>query len=188
MRKAGESRSGRATVVAFLATALIASAAPAGHRGGDASGRSGGIFATASTKGRTTMAARFGATRIVVTMVAHEIAIGTPSDSPPMHPMNACTYSHMPCSLVDLLEIHVQGREIDLPRSVFADWSDVWTMRLRRLRSGRYRLRMDGGDASEGYWVDVTFDSQRVLERTRAWGEGQQIEERTIYYKTTPLG
>jgi hypothetical protein len=60
-------------------------------------------------------------------------------------------------------------------------------MRLTQLRAGRYRLKAEGGDASDSYLVDVTFDKERALERTRTWGEGMQVGERTVYYKFEPF-
>jgi hypothetical protein len=118
-------------------------------------------------------------------MMAHEVVTGPPSERPPQHRTNGCTYSHVPCSLVDLLEISVGGQPIPVPRSVFADWSDVAQLRLSGLGRGRYRLSAQGGDASEAYRVDLIFDARRVWERSVTWEEAGEVTERTVYYSAS---
>jgi hypothetical protein len=141
--------------------------------------------ASAAGRGRTTVTGTFGAIRVVATLAAHEVAIGPPSGSPPEHRMNGCTYSRRPCSLVDLVEIRVGGRRIDIPRSVFADWADLARLRLSSGGRGRYKLSAQGGDAAEAYRVDVVFDGRRVLERSVIWEEAEQVTERTVYYSAS---
>ncbi len=144
------------------------------------------------------MVGRFGSPRIRVTMFAHQVAIN--GDAPPKHPKNACTYSRIPCSLVDRFQILVDGRDIALPRSAVAKLADIDTLRLGRGRRGQYRLRIDGGDAGGSYAVVLVFDRNRIRERIDIWSEGAQVVdrilyrragrrllERTIHYKIAPL-
>jgi hypothetical protein len=114
--------------------------------------------------------------------VTHQLSIGSASDLPPKRRTSSCTYSRIPCALVDTVELKVDNRDVFVPRSVVADLSDVNTARLRLLARGRFELVLHGGDASEAYEAHIVFDRQRVLERTIVAGEAGVPSEHTNYF------
>ena len=61
--------------------------------------------------------------RAIVT--THVVQIGPPGVEPPIAPDTNCTYSRVPCSVVDRIDILVNGAAIIVPRSVFADLADL---------------------------------------------------------------
>jgi hypothetical protein len=166
-----------AVFVCLLASMPAAGAAPPPAR--DRSERAGGASVVALRQGRTTMVARFGTTRVRVTMLARQVALT--GDWPPAHPKNDCTFSRSPCSLTDRFEIFVQGRRIALPRSATARLADLDTMQLSQLHRGRYRLRIHGGDADGSYAVVLLFDKDQLRERIDIWPEGAQVVDRIFY-------
>lgn len=59
-----------------------------------------------------------------------------------------CTFSRLPCSLVDSLEISVAGHAVWVPRTLEVMLSDVNSATIRR-EGSRIVLYLTGGDASE---------------------------------------
>ena len=48
-------------------------------------------------------------------------------------------------------------------------------------RRGRYRLRIEGGDADSSYRAILLFDKDRVRQRIDIWAEGAQVVDRIFY-------
>jgi hypothetical protein len=90
--------------------------------------------------------------------------------------------SRIPCSVVDGLEITIGGKSVFIPRSVFADLSDVNDAKVI-MQKGAYVLLLTGGDASESYIVKIVFDSQRVIYRSVTSGEFQQHPLQETFYR-----
>lgn len=148
---------------------------------GDARPEVGGWEKVVS-QGVTDIAATFGKTKILVKITTHQLDIGKPSDERPPKIFSSCTYSRFPCSPVDYVEIFVNNNALFVPRSVYADLADVSTANLRQKKNGQFVLTLNGGDASESYTVDVTFDENSVRQRTLTSNEARQVMQKTIYF------
>lgn len=81
-----------------------------------------------------------------------------------------CTYSRVPCSLTEDIQISANGHEVFVPRAAYADLGDISSAELTT-NHGRMILTIQGGDASESYIAKLTFNRQRVLERRLYSGE-----------------
>ena len=125
--------------------------------------------------------------KVRVTIRTHEVQNGTPAK--PHRPKDsACTMSRMPCSVVDAIEIDVDGRSVFTPRSSFCDLADVTTSAIERGGKG-WVLTLDGGDASASYVVKVEFNNTRVVHRTMWSGldSSDKLQE-TTYYPLKEIG
>ncbi len=140
-----------------------------------------------SSSGMTSVNASFGHTNISVKIKTHEIDIGKPSDGRPDKISSNCTYSRYPCSNVDDLEISVNGSNLFVARSVFADLADLIGVTLQQNRRGQFVLTLGGGDASESYSVEVTFDGKLVRQRALISNEGRQVMQKTTYFESEPM-
>lgn len=140
-----------------------------------------------ASKGVTDVAAAFGKTQVSVKITTHEVDIGKPSDPRPGKILSSCTYSRVPCSLVDYMEIFVNGKALLMSRSVYADVADVSVASLRQKKKGQFVLTLSGGDASESYSVEVTFDKNEVRQRALISGLDELVSERTTYFVLPPL-
>lgn len=135
-----------------------------------------------ASQGVTDVAAVFNKTQISVKIRAHEVEIGKSSDERPPKIFSSCTYSRIPCSPVDYVEISVNGNAMFVARSVYADLADVGEASLRQDKKGQFVLTLGGGDASESYTVEVAFDKNLVKQRTFMSNEAGQIMQKTIYF------
>ena len=131
--------------------------------------------------GKTTISANIGSNNINVIVKAHTVDIGQAGESSPKEWDTNCTYSRFPCSLVDNVKIFVNKKEIFVPRSVFADLADLNSGDIKKSKKGMI-LAFTGGDASEAYFVEVTFNTQQVLMRKLSSAEfPNNVWEKTIY-------
>ena len=83
--------------------------------------------------------------------------------------------------LADSLTIRVNGRVVDVPRSIVVALSDVNRAGLSASRLGAYRLILDCGDASESSTMILLFDHKRVKQRDVIDNEAGMLAERTVY-------
>jgi hypothetical protein len=120
-------------------------------------------------QGETRVVSIFGKVRVQAKIKTHEMQIGKPSDGRPAVIQSNCTYSRYPCSIVDRIDITVNGKSLFVPRSAFCDLADVSEAQIH-VDDQEFVLRLDGGDASEGYIATVEFDAQRVKRRTVSSG------------------
>lgn len=96
-----------------------------------------------------------------------------------------CTYSRIPCSLTDSIRVSIDGKEIFIPRSAFADLGDISTAELA-MSNGRLILTIKGGDASESYIAKLLFNNDRLSERRLYSGEDPEHPlEVSRYYQVT---
>jgi hypothetical protein len=72
-----------------------------------------------------------------------------------------CTYSRYPCSIVDGVDIVVNGSSLFVPRSAFSDLADLIDAELK-VGGKNHVLRLGGGDASDTYVATIEFDAARV--------------------------
>ena len=123
---------------------------------------------------------------IRVVLSTNKIDIGGSDQTPPQVRKTSCTYSKFPCSQISNLNISVNGKKLFVPRSVFADRTDVGTMNLSGA-DGINVITLVGGDASEGYTVKVFFDGRRVKKRELYSNEANSLDEATTYFRPVVL-
>lgn len=117
-----------------------------------------------ASSGQTLLIKTLGNLKVQVRIKTHEIPIGKPSDKWPDKFESNCTYSRYPCSVVDNLEIAVNGESLFIPRSAFCSFADLSSIELRLARQ-EFILTLKGGDASESYVGKIVFDRERVISR-----------------------
>jgi hypothetical protein len=85
------------------------------------------------------------------------------------------------------LELEVDGEDVPLAPSVFADLADVNKAELRQT-GDTLMLVLDCGDASGSYSVRIEFDAGQVRKRqiVSAFGT-HEVAEETTYNELTPL-
>lgn len=115
--------------------------------------------------GETLLTETLGKLKIQVRIKTHEMAIGKPSDKRPDKIELNCTYSKYPCSLVDALEISINGKSLFVPRSSFCSFADLNFVGLQLIH-GKFVLTLKGGDTSESYIGKIVFNRERVISRT----------------------
>lgn len=122
---------------------------------------------------------------VKVVVTTHEMQIGKPTDERPDKIRSSCTYTRHPCSVVDSIDITVNGKSIFVPRSAFCDLADLSTMEIG-MKQKNVIMKILGGDASESYTVIIEFDDVRVKHRTFMGDElpdsNNKLQE-TIYYR-----
>jgi len=136
-----------------------------------------------ASKGTTDVIAEFGKTHISVKITTHEVDIGMSSDPLPDKNWSNCTYSRFPCSLVDHLEISIDNNTLFVARSVFADLADLGMVSLEKDKNGHFVLILRGGDASESYTTEITFDETAVKRRILKSNEAQS----TVYFASPSM-
>lgn len=101
-----------------------------------------------SPNGETAIVANSAKLNVRVKIITHEVDIGKPSDERPKVIRSGCTYSHYPCSIVDRLEIAVNGKSVPVPCSVLCSvTADLNTAEVK-IEQNKAILTLDGGDAS----------------------------------------
>jgi hypothetical protein len=163
-------------LVPALGVAMICNAAPVAEN-----------QVKVAPEGVTDVIETYGNTRISVRISTHEVNIGKPSDPWPQRRLTSCTYSRFPCSLVDNIELAVDGRSLFVARSVFADLTDLNVAELRKEKDGIFVLVLRGGDASESFTAEVRFDKTFVRQRQVASNLDGQVSERTTYFASRGL-
>ena len=136
---------------------------------------------TINANGATTILGSVAGSTLRAVITTHVVQIGRPG-SPAANMRNTnCTYSRYPCSIVDRIDISVNGRPIDVKRSVFADLADLNRGRFKLSEGNRPILSFEGGDASESFVLDISLSKDRVLSRKRSDGEFPENYETTTY-------
>jgi hypothetical protein len=135
-----------------------------------------------ASQGETQITATIGKLKVQVRIKTHELQIGKPSDTRPTVIETNCTYSRYPCSIVDRVEIMVNGKPLFIPRSTFCDLADLHKAEIRADEKGPI-LTLYGGDASESYMVKIEFDETRVKRRTLStvMSADQPLQETTYH-------
>jgi hypothetical protein len=139
------------------------------------------------SNGETVIAAKSGTMDVIVTIRQREVQIGTPSNPLPRTNEPGCTYSKFPCSLVDWVGVTVNGKAVEVPRSLFCDLADLVFAGLK-LEKKSAELTLLGGDGGAAYIRKIQFNSERVLRMREAPGyDPTQFYEERIYRQTRPL-
>jgi len=91
-------------------------------------------------------------------------------------------------SVVRQMTIAVNGQDVWVPRSAYADLFDPRKAYLRS-ENGVFVLLVGGADGSDSYSVHIRFDATRVISRTvYDTMSPPRISEKTIYSKTEMIG
>jgi hypothetical protein len=107
-------------------------------------------------EGNTALLARSATLNII------EVSISTVGAKQGAKPFNT---GYVPKSYVERIGITVGGTELFVPRSIFCEMFDVHNAEIR-LKQKTGVLALEGGDASESYWVEIEFDATRVRRST----------------------
>ncbi|MGA2951205.1 MAG: hypothetical protein ABSD80_03115 [Caulobacteraceae bacterium] len=132
--------------------------------------------------GETRLVSRLDGVEVSADLLTHELPIERPGGGASPRRTNNCTYSRIPCVLLESLELKVGGQSVFVPRSAFGDLSDVGSAALRRIGAGQFALTLQGGDAAESYKVELVFDKARVRERILTDKEAGMVAEKTVYF------
>ena len=81
----------------------------------------------------------------------------------------------------------MNGNALFVARSVYADLADVGIASLHKKKKGQFVLTLCGGDASESYTLEITFDENLVRERTLISNEARQIMQKTTYFASQSM-
>lgn len=92
-----------------------------------------------------------------------------------------CTYSRVPCSLTEQVRVLIDGSEVFIPRSAYADLGDITTAEFA-LSDKQVTLTIKGGDASESYIAKLLFGKDGLSERRLYSGEDDQHPLQVTHY------
>ncbi len=135
-----------------------------------------------AANGETVIDAKSAKFNVRVKIVTHQVNIGKPSDKRPEVIPSRCTYSRYPCSIVDRIDIAVNGKSVGVPCAALCSvTADLHTAEVR-IEYGQAILTLEGGDAADSYAVKIEFDSKRVLHSAVINGESDQPSEETTYH------
>ncbi|KJV37314.1 hypothetical protein VI08_00410 [Luteibacter yeojuensis] len=138
-----------------------------------------------AASGVTTVEATVGGAHVVVRITAHALD-GPGAARLAQMPARACTGSRAPCSLVDDIDIRVQGERIWVPKGAYLGLADVTSATVSGA-GATSSLTLNGGDASEAYIATLDFDRARVTGRSiaPATEPGKPLEKTTYRVVTT---
>ena len=142
-------------------------------------------FTTIASSGQTIIKKSAGTFITQVVVKTHEVDIGKPSAERPDKIRTNCTYSRHPCSVVDYIDITVNGKPVVVNRSVFADLADLNRAEIK-IDGHKATLIIEAGDASESYILKILFDKERIIKREMFDGESDNSKlQETNYYQVT---
>jgi hypothetical protein len=136
--------------------------------------------------GITQLEAAFGPSRATATIRTIQLEEGASTGGERTRGFH-CSGGRVLCSPVLDLELEVDGEDVPLAPSVFADLADVNKAELRQT-GDTLMLVLDCGDASGSYSVRIEFDAGQVRKRqiVSAFGT-HEVAEETTYNELTPL-
>lgn len=92
-----------------------------------------------------------------------------------------CTYSRIPCSLTEQVRVLIDGNEVFIPRSAYADLGDITSAEFATT-DNQVTLTIRGGDASESYVAKLLFRKDGLAERRLYSGEDDQHPLQVTHY------
>ncbi len=131
-------------------------------------------------EGRTVLQTKSNNVDVQITILTHSVAIGTVSDTDVKNTAKSCTYSRYPCSIVDKIDITVNGISVKVPFNSFCGLADLKDGHIS-FGKDYLSLLLTGGDASEGYSARIEFDKERVKHIT-IWSEDEKKPLQEIIY------
>jgi hypothetical protein len=94
-----------------------------------------------------------------------------------------CSGGRIPCSPVVEIQFKVDGTEVMIPASVYADLADVNRAQFRQV-GDEVALFLECGDAAGAYSVRIDFDAKGVRKRTMVDGfDESEVVEETTYHR-----
>ena len=136
--------------------------------------------------GETLIGAHSEKLNVRVKIVTHTVDIGKPFDEKPKVVHSSCTYTKYPCSIVDAIDITVNGKPFFVPRSTFCDISDLNTAEVKIIEENKSILTLIGGHELGSYIVKIEFDKDRIKRRSLIDPElPDKPNQITIYYRRT---
>lgn len=132
--------------------------------------------------GETVIVSNSKNSKVRVIIKTHIVDIGKQGNKPDLIQAkgSSCTYSRYPCSVVDYIDIYVNGKQLLFPNSVFCDLADLNSGQVF-INKKNTILIVDGGDASTGYAVAIEFDGKHI-KRKAVYADLALIAE-TIYHR-----
>ena len=135
-------------------------------------------------KGITVLFAKAGKSQIKIKIKTHIIDIGSETDKRPEITRSNCTYTKFPCSVVNCIDIFVNGESIVTYDSIFTDIADLNTAKIL-IDKSKYFLILETGDISNGTIVKIEFNEFRVKGRIVESRRLRSRLEETKYYAIT---
>jgi hypothetical protein len=129
-----------------------------------------------NSNGKTVISANLGKGRVEVTIRTREVQVSRTGTIRPDYLPSTCTYAAV-CSIVEGLEIAVDGKAIFVPQSVISDMAWIHTAELRL--DANMMLLLSEGDASESYFIRIDFDKERV-KRMREYVDSSMNNNRLL--------
>ncbi len=114
--------------------------------------------------GETTLVANSKNLKVRVNIKTHTVDIGKfdPNGAFVKHADNqSCSYTRYPCSVVNNIEIIVNGKQLLFPTSIFCDLADLNEGKVF-IEKKKMVLMLEGGDASTGYIIKLEFDQDHI--------------------------
>jgi hypothetical protein len=128
--------------------------------------------------GETKIAGMWGKRHLVALFYTSTVAVDLGDKIPRFA---QCTYSRVPCVMTRKIALSIEGQEIFVPRSAYADLGDIQSAEFS-FTADKLSLIIKGGDASESYVAHLIFDHSRALERQLYSGEDISHALETTYY------
>ena len=132
-----------------------------------------------NSNGETTVSVVVAKAKLIALFQTSSVEVSN-DDKIPRLPQ--CTYSRVPCVIVRQLKIFVNGVEVFIPRSVYADLGDLQSAEFSQ-KDGLYTLTLTGGDASESYIARIAFDKQIRERRLYSAEDRAHALETTRYHE-----
>jgi hypothetical protein len=131
--------------------------------------------------GETSISSIARKTTATVSFTTVAVPVSSAGGQTPSYPQ--CTGSRVPCSLTERIRITVDGSDVFVPRSAWADLGDISYADLISSH-GSFVIVIRGGDASESYVVRLSFNRRGVLVRRIFSGEDpRHLLEITRYFQ-----
>lgn len=129
--------------------------------------------------GKTSVSAVLGKTRAEATFRTSTVQISVTEEN--NRRFAQCTYSRTPCSLTEQVRVSIDGGEVFIPRSAYADLGDITTAEFTASDT-QVTLIIRGGDASESYVAKLLFGKDGLTERLLFSGEDEQHPLQVTHY------
>jgi hypothetical protein len=112
-------------------------------------------------KGETLISAKLPKFEIKVMIKMRKAGLGDKRSSTPADPNETGIYRIAPSSIVESINIVVNGNKIPVPCSVYCGCGDINTAEIK-MQNNTPTLIISGGDAAGSYKIYIEFDSERV--------------------------
>lgn len=115
--------------------------------------------------GVTSLEGSVGSQRLSIQLYTRVVDIPLEDKQSAVNHATNCTYSVSRCSDLYEVRVFVGGKEVFVPRSVFADIADLTNARILNGGGDVATLVLRGGVGDEVFEVHIRLDKKRILER-----------------------